>query len=99
MLNLPQRKGEGQEANISAELSVNKHRKGSEDLEQVGNKPLPKAGKVVDHRTHLLRQKASSQTELPCSTEKQIVNCNKTQRAEGVGGTQHAPERGGRSKK
>jgi hypothetical protein len=45
----------------------------------VGNKPLPKEGKVVDHRDHLLSQRAASKTKLPYKTEKQTVNCNKTQ--------------------
>jgi hypothetical protein len=65
MLNLPKKNGEEQGANLSTELLVNKHRKGSEDGEQEGNKPLPKAGQVMDHRADLLSQIAASQTKLP----------------------------------
>jgi hypothetical protein len=53
-LNLPQRKGAGQRAKLSTKISVNKHRKGSKGLQWVGNKPLPEAGQVVDHRNDLL---------------------------------------------
>jgi hypothetical protein len=53
----------------------------------------------MDHRNYLLSQRAASKTELPCKTEKQTENCNKTWTAEGAGGTQPAPEKGGRSKK
>jgi hypothetical protein len=63
----------------------------------VGNKPLPEAWKVVDHRADLLSQRAASKTELPCKTEKR--NCNKTQTADGVGGTQPVLEKGGGAKK
>jgi hypothetical protein len=65
----------------------------------VSDKPLPKAGKVVDHRDHLLSQRAASKTELPHKTEKQTANCNKTQSAEGTGGTQPVPEKGDGAKK
>jgi hypothetical protein len=70
MLKVHWRKGEGQEAGLRAELSVNKNRKGSEDWQQVGNKPLPEAGQVVDHKDHPLSQRAVSKTELPHKTEK-----------------------------
>jgi hypothetical protein len=40
----------------------------------------------VDHRDDLLSKKAASKTELLHKTEKQTVNCNKTQRVEGEGG-------------
>jgi hypothetical protein len=74
-LNLHQRKGEGQGAKLSPKPSVNKHRKGSEGREQVSS--LPEVGKVVDHRAHLLSQRAASKTKLPHKTEKQTVNCNR----------------------
>jgi hypothetical protein len=63
----------------------------------VGSKPLPKTAQVVDHTVHLLSQRAVSKTELPCKTEKQTVNCNKAQTAEGVDVT--ASEKGGTAKK
>jgi hypothetical protein len=50
---------------------VNKHNKGSKGWQQVGNKPLPEAGQVVDHRANLLSQRAASKTKLPHKTEKQ----------------------------
>jgi hypothetical protein len=59
----------------------------------VGNKPLPKAGKVVDHRSHLLSQRAASKTKLPCKTEKQTANWNLTQTVKGVGVTLNLPLR------
>jgi hypothetical protein len=65
MLKLHLRKGEGEGANLSDELSVNKHSKGSVDWELAGDKPLPKAGKVVDHKTDLLNQRVAPKTELP----------------------------------
>jgi hypothetical protein len=65
----------------------------------VGNKPLLKAGKVVDHRNHLLDQRAASKTKLLHKTENQTANCNKTQIMEEEGGAQHAPEKRGREKK
>jgi hypothetical protein len=65
----------------------------------VGDKPLPEAGKVVDHRVHLLSQRAASKTEVPHKTEKQTGNLNKTWSAEEAGGTQPAPEKGDRAKK
>jgi hypothetical protein len=58
----------------------------------VGNKPLPEAGKVVDHRAHFLSQRAASKTKLPHRTEKQTENCNKTLIAEGVSGTLNLPQ-------
>jgi hypothetical protein len=58
-LKLIQRKGEGQGANIRADLSANKYRKDSEDWEQESDKLLPEAGKVVDHRAHLLSQRTA----------------------------------------
>jgi hypothetical protein len=71
---------------FSPEFSVNIHRKGSEDWERAGNKPLPEAGHVVDHRADLVNQRAASKIELSCRTEKQTANCNKTQTAEREGG-------------
>jgi hypothetical protein len=68
MLNLPQRKGKGQGAKPSAKLSVKEHRKCSEDWEQVGEKTLPEAGQVVDHRDDLVSQQAPSKTKLHCKT-------------------------------
>jgi hypothetical protein len=53
----------------------------------------------VDHRAHLLRQRAASKPKLPCKTEKQTVNYNKTYKVEGAGGTQPGPEKGDRAKK
>jgi hypothetical protein len=70
MLNLPHRKGKGQGAKPSAKLSVKEHRKCSEDWEQVGEKTLPEAGWVVDHRDGLLSQRAPSKTKLHHKTEK-----------------------------
>jgi hypothetical protein len=54
--NYTREKGEGKGSKPNTELTVKKHGKGSEDWEWVGNKPLPEAGQVVDHRAHLLRQ-------------------------------------------
>jgi hypothetical protein len=84
---LHQRKGERQGAKLTTELIVNKQRKGSKDGEWAGDKPLPKAGQVVDHGDDLLRQRAASKTQLHCKTGKQTANYNKTQTAEGSGGT------------
>jgi hypothetical protein len=64
------RKGGGQGTNFSAKLPGNIPRKGSDDREQVGDKLIPEAGKEVDHRAHLLSQRAASKTELPHKTEK-----------------------------
>jgi hypothetical protein len=61
----------------------------------MGDKPLPKAGQVVDHRTHLLSQKATSKTKLPHNTEKQTSNCHKTRTAEGADGILNLPQRKG----
>jgi hypothetical protein len=36
----------------------------------VGDKPLPEARKIVDHRDHLLIQRAAPKTELLHKTEK-----------------------------
>jgi hypothetical protein len=49
----------------NTKLTVNKHKKGSEDWEWAGDKPLPEAGQVVDHKAVLLSQGAASKTELP----------------------------------
>jgi hypothetical protein len=59
MLNLHCRKGAGKGDKLSIELSVNKHRKGSEGWELVGGKPLSGAGQVVDHRADLLSQRTA----------------------------------------
>jgi hypothetical protein len=70
MQKLHWRKGAGQGAKLSTELSVNKHRKGSKGWEWSGDKPLPETGKIMDHRAHLLSQRAASKTELPSKAEK-----------------------------
>jgi hypothetical protein len=95
MLNLPHRKGKGQGAKTSAKVSVNEHRKCSEDWEQVGEKTLPEAGRVVDHRDGLLNQRAPSKTTLHHKSEKQTVNCIKTQPAEEAGCILNIPQRKG----
>jgi hypothetical protein len=61
----------------------------------VGEKPLPKAGQVVDHRADLLSQRTASKTKLPHKTEKQAANCDKTWAAEGADGTLKMPQRKG----
>jgi hypothetical protein len=49
----------------------------------------------VDHRTHLLSQRAASKIQLPLKTEKQTVNSHNTGTAEGANGTLNLPrERG-----
>jgi hypothetical protein len=61
MLNQPWRKGSGQRTKLSAPNSqeINTGKKA------VGNKPPPKTGQVVDHRTDLLNQEAAFKTKLP----------------------------------
>jgi hypothetical protein len=49
-----------------------------EGQEQVGDKPLPEAGQVADHRDHLLSQWAAPKVKLPHKIEKQTVNCHNT---------------------
>jgi hypothetical protein len=51
---------------------------------QVGDKPLPKARQVADHRAHLLKQWATPKAKLLHKTEKQTVNPHNTLTAEGL---------------
>jgi hypothetical protein len=55
MLKVPWRKGEEQGANLSRTISKQMPER-EEGQEQVGDKPLPEAGQVADHRDHLLNQ-------------------------------------------
>jgi hypothetical protein len=63
----------------------------------VGDKPLSKAGKVVDHRHDLLNWRAASKTKMHQKTEKQTVSCNKSKTREGS--AEPALEKGGKTKK
>jgi hypothetical protein len=63
----------------------------------VGNKSLPEAGQVVDHRAHPLSQRTASKTELSIKL-KSKQETNKTLTAEGADETQSAPEKGGWAK-
>jgi hypothetical protein len=42
--------------------------------QQEGDKPLPEVGQVVDHKTHLLRQRATPKIKLLCKIEKETAN-------------------------
>jgi hypothetical protein len=59
---------------ISAQ-TISKHMlERHEGQKQVGNKPLPEAGQVVDHKDHLLSQLAAPKVKLLCKIEKQTAN-------------------------
>jgi hypothetical protein len=55
MLKAHQRRGERYGANLH-ESSINKRWKGMKADSGVGNKPLPEAGQVENHKGHLLNQ-------------------------------------------
>jgi hypothetical protein len=68
----------------------------------VGDKPLPEAGKVVDHRAYLLKaeisQKAAPKTELPLKLKKKQQTVIKHRQQSGRWNTTCTRERGGAKK-
>jgi hypothetical protein len=56
---------------ISGQTFSKQMLKWQESREQVGDKPLPKAGQVADHRAYLLSQWAAPKVKMPHKIEKQ----------------------------
>jgi hypothetical protein len=67
--------------------------------QQAGDKPLPEAGQVVDHKAHFLSQWATSKVKWLCKIEKQrnITAC--WQQGAGWQNTDPVPEKGCQAKK
>jgi hypothetical protein len=84
-------------AKLSAEFSVNKHRKGSKGWEQAGNKPSPQSRAGNESQSWSPEPESSIQNRTTPQNwkKKKKTSCNLAQAVEGVGGTLDLPQKKG----